>query len=113
MKIKIAVNKTHLFTGILLIAFSELQIYLLPEVDRNSAPLMEVYQLGLDQMFWSGVAILGWTICYIWGIVFLVRRKWPRIECKICETKIKSKDDIFCRECGAKLKEDVTAQAST
>ncbi len=104
MKIKTKVNKTPLFIGIMLIVIGELVLRLLPEIDMNSASPWEVYQLAMAVQFWAGMAILGWAICFIWGIVFLVRSKWPRTECKTCGAEIKSKDDIFCRECGANFK---------
>ena len=106
MKIKAKVSKTLLFEGVLIIVIGEIVNLFLPEININSASPMEVYQQALNSIFWNGVVLLGWIMCLIWGIVFLVRSIWPRFECKICGAKIKNKDDLFCRECGAKLKTD-------
>ena len=106
MNIKTTVNKTPLIIGIILVACSELVLHYLPEIDENSASLMEMYQQALDLKFWNGMAILGWSICFIWIIVFWLKKQWLiKNECKSCGAQIKSKDDIFCRQCGAKLKD--------
>jgi len=106
MNIKTTVNKTPLLIGVMLIVIGELADLLLPEIEMNSASPWEMYQLAMAGQFWAGMRILGWTICLIWAIVFLVRKQWhTKNECKSCGAKIKSQDDIFCRQCGAKLKD--------
>ena len=56
----------------MLIVIGELAGLLLPEIDMNSTSPWEVYQLAMAVQFWAGMRILGWNICFIWGIVFLV-----------------------------------------
>lgn len=106
LKIKTKVNKTPLFFGLLLTVVGDLVRYSIREIDMNSISPFEAYQHALAGQFWSGVGMLGWFICIIWGIVFLVRNKWPQYECKACGAQIKRKDDLFCRECGAELSTD-------
>ena len=104
MNIKTSVNKKLLFFGIDLIVISEVVRFFLPEIDMNSVSPWEVYQQATVVQFWAGVAIFGWSICFIWLIVYLIRKQWLiKTECKLCRAKIKSKDDIFCRQCGTKL----------
>ena len=103
MNTKTTANKKLLFFGIELIVIGEVVRFFLPEIDRNASPI-EVYQQASAIQFWAGVGLLGWSICFIWIIVFLVSKQWlTKTECKLCGAKIKSKDDIFCRQCGAKL----------
>lgn len=97
------VNKALLFEGLFLIVIGEFVILLLPDVDINNASLAESYYQAMSSMLWNVIVLIGWAMCLIWIVIFGVRSKLSRFECGVCGTKITNDQDVFCRQCGAKL----------
>lgn len=107
MKRKTELSKIPLLIGGVLIVLYYLAVAFAPKIDLNSASSLEIYQQGIVEIYWGVVGLIGWTICLVWGIAYLVRKQRLKNECNVCGAKIHSATDIFCRICGEKLhKED-------
>jgi hypothetical protein len=93
-----------LITGGGLVIISVIIGFLVPD-SQNYSPAV-LFQLGLLE-FTSGImGLLGWVLLLVWLILFIRKQRRKVSEqshCSACGAIIPSKEDVYCRACGARI----------